>query len=193
MKLYNCSVIDKRDFTKFKREKDFGSNYILAWPLRAVSILDKTSFHKISGGLKAARIMLNENCSITVNFLQVAGSHCCWLVCHISKGRDNFNYQSRTFESSPDHTMAHVIEYWSNTHYTTFLRRTIGPQQPSKLWKFKRSCGIFDHMSHIICCGNLLLPGLEIMESQKRINPVIMDIHNWIMNIHNWTMNIHNC
>ena len=73
MKLYNCSVIDKRDFTKFKREKDFGSNYILAWPLRAVSILDKTSFYKILGGLKAARIMLNENCSITVYFYRRLG------------------------------------------------------------------------------------------------------------------------
>ena len=37
------------------------------------------------------------------------------------------------------------------------------------------------------------------MESQKRINPVIMDIHNWIMginpvimDIHNWIMDIHN-
>ena len=37
------------------------------------------------------------------------------------------------------------------------------------------------------------------MESQKRINPVIMDIHNWIMDIHNsimaimdWIMYIHN-
>ena len=28
------------------------------------------------------------------------------------------------------------------------------------------------------------------MESQKRINPVIMDIHNWIMDIHNSIMAI---
>ena len=51
------------------------------------------------------------------------------------------------------------------------------------------------------------------MKSQKRINPVIMDIifmielwisiidihnwimdiHNWIMDIYNWIMDIHNC
>ena len=30
------------------------------------------------------------------------------------------------------------------------------------------------------------------MESQKRINPVIMDIHNSIMDIHNSIMDIHN-
>ena len=30
------------------------------------------------------------------------------------------------------------------------------------------------------------------MESQKRINPVIMDIHIWIMDIHNWIMDIRN-
>ena len=30
------------------------------------------------------------------------------------------------------------------------------------------------------------------MERQKRINPVIMDIHNSIMDIHNSIMNIHN-
>ena len=30
------------------------------------------------------------------------------------------------------------------------------------------------------------------MESQKRINPVIMDIHNWILGIHNSIMDIHN-
>ena len=31
------------------------------------------------------------------------------------------------------------------------------------------------------------------MESQKRVNPVIMDIHNSIMDIHNSVMDIHNC
>ena len=31
------------------------------------------------------------------------------------------------------------------------------------------------------------------MESQNRINPVIMDIHNSIMDIHNSIMVIHNC
>ena len=30
------------------------------------------------------------------------------------------------------------------------------------------------------------------MESQKRINPVILDIHNSIMNIHDSVMDIHN-
>ena len=30
------------------------------------------------------------------------------------------------------------------------------------------------------------------MDSQKRINPVIMDIHNLIMDIHNSFMDIHN-
>ena len=30
------------------------------------------------------------------------------------------------------------------------------------------------------------------MESQKRINTMIMDIHYWIMDIHNWIMDIHN-
>ena len=30
------------------------------------------------------------------------------------------------------------------------------------------------------------------MESQKRTNPVIMDIHNWILGIHNSIMDIHN-
>ena len=33
---------------------------------------------------------------------------------------------------------------------------------------------------------------LRIMESQKRINPIILDIHDWIMDIHGWIMNIHN-
>ena len=33
------------------------------------------------------------------------------------------------------------------------------------------------------------------MESQKRINPIIMDIHNYMiatMDIHNWIMDVHN-
>ena len=30
------------------------------------------------------------------------------------------------------------------------------------------------------------------MDSQKRINPIIMDIHNWIMDIHNSILDIHN-
>ena len=38
----------------------------------------------------------------------------------------------------------------------------------------------------------MLLQSDVTMESQKRINPVIMDIHNWIMDIHNWIIDIHN-
>ena len=30
------------------------------------------------------------------------------------------------------------------------------------------------------------------MENQKRINPIIMDVHNWNMDINNWIMDIHN-
>ena len=29
------------------------------------------------------------------------------------------------------------------------------------------------------------------MESQVRINPIIMDIHDWITDIHNWILDIH--
>ena len=40
----------------------------------------------------------------------------------------------------------------------------------------------FRHILHLLC-----------MESQKRINHVIMDIHNSIMDVHNSIMDIHNC
>ena len=41
--------------------------------------------------------------------------------------------------------------------------------------------------------GGGVFTGTCSRESQKRINPVIMDIHNSIMDIHNSIRNIHNC
>ena len=38
----------------------------------------------------------------------------------------------------------------------------------------------------------LLAFWLSFLESQTRINPVIMDIHNSVMDIHNSIMDIHN-
>ena len=83
------------------------------WPADAkdqgpVSVLDKTSYCKISQSLEAAKIVFKMyNCS---EIWQAPQQQCCWCVCKISKRCNNLNYQSCSFEILRDLTIRHLIE-----------------------------------------------------------------------------------
>ena len=79
--------------------------------LGPVSISDKTAYRKISQSLEAARFAFRIVRSLWNLFARHLGSS----ACQISKWYQNFNTQSRAFETLRDLTIRRFIVYWNGS------------------------------------------------------------------------------